>query len=61
MNSDRKPRPYIGVHFKCCNVYIRVYLDRFGRTFSGHCPKCMRRIEIKVGPGGSASRFWTAK
>jgi hypothetical protein len=55
------PRPSVAVHFKCCNVYLRIYLNRQGTAFFGHCPRCTRSITINVGPGGSKSRFWTAE
>lgn len=57
---ERKPRPYIGVHFKCCHVYYRIYLNRSGNAYEGGCPKCGARIRVRVAPGGSKSRFWTA-
>ena len=60
-NARGAPRPYIGVLFKCCHVYARVYLNRAGTDFIGHCPKCAAKIRIKAGPGGSRSRFWTAE
>ena len=55
------PRPYIGVKFECCKVYIRIYLNKAGTAYVGHCPRCAAKIEIKVGPGGSDSRFWVAE
>ena len=58
--TEKKPRPYIGVLFKCCNVYNRIYLNRLGTAYFGHCPRCTRPLTVKVGPGGSKSRFWTA-
>jgi len=58
---ERKPRPYIGVHFKCCNVYLRIYLNRTGDAYSGACPRCGKPLVIKAAPGGSPSRFWTAE
>lgn len=57
----RTPRPFIGVHFKCCNVYTRIYLNRLGTAYFGHCPRCTRPLTIKVSKGGSKSRFWTAE
>lgn len=53
-------RPYIGIHFKCCNVYTRVYLNRDGTAYLGHCPRCTARITVNVSPTGKRSRFWTA-
>ncbi len=59
----KKPpaRPYIGMHFKCCHVYARIYLNREGTAFSGRCPKCGTPVLIKAKSGGSRSRFWTAE
>ena len=37
--TKRPPRQHINVHFKCCNVYARVYLDAKGEAFAGHCPR----------------------
>lgn len=56
-----KPRPFIGIRFKCCNAYARVYLVRDGSAFAGHCPKCARPVRIAVGEGGSKSRFWSVE
>ena len=55
------PRAYLGVYFKCCNVYARIYLTRDKTAFAGHCPKCARPVRIAVGTGGSKERFWTAE
>lgn len=57
---DKQPRPYLGIHFKCCNVYARIYLNKKGDMFFGHCPKCAAPIRVKAAPGGSKSRFWSA-
>jgi len=55
-----KPRPYIGMLFKCCNVYTRVYLNKGGTAYTGFCPKCAKKSVVKVGSGGKKIRFWTA-
>ena len=59
--SKRTPRPFIGVHFKCCNVYARVYLNRLGTAYFGHCPRCTRALKIQVKEGGSSAKFWNAE
>jgi hypothetical protein len=53
-------RPFLGVQFSCCRVYARVYINRDGSQYVGHCPRCARRVTFKVGPGGTDERFFTA-
>ena len=53
-------RPFLGVHFSCCRVYARVYINCDGTRYLGHCPCCARRVAFKVGPGGTDQRFFTA-
>jgi len=53
-------RPFIGMNFTCCDIYTRIYLNGEQTMFYGHCPRCGRRVQIKVGPGGSDARFFTA-
>jgi len=53
-------RPFIGVNFSCCNVYQRIKLNAAGTAFVGWCPKCAGKVEIKVSPTGSKSRFFSA-
>jgi hypothetical protein len=54
-------RPYIGVLFKCCRVYSRIYLNAKGDAFIGWCPKCAAKMEVKISPTGSDSRFFAAE
>ena len=64
--GDRKSsggRPgsrFLGVHFACCRVYTRVYVNRDKSAYVGHCPKCSRRVRMQIGPGGTDERFFTA-
>ena len=53
-------RKYIGILYACCGVYQRVYKDECKQLYRGRCPKCGRTAEIKVGPGGTDHRFFTA-
>lgn len=55
-----KKRPFLGMYFKCCNVYSRIYLNRTGITFVGWCPKCTAKVEVRVSPYGSKARFFAA-
>lgn len=65
---DRPSRPaasadeahrYLGIHFACCSVYARIYVNREGLSYVGYCPRCGRRIEFQIGPGGTDARFFS--
>ena len=56
----REPRKYLGVHFECCGVYQRIYLNKAETAFVGWCPRCTRRVEVKVSPTGTTDRFFSA-
>ena len=56
--ATREDRPFIGVMFKCCKVYSRIYLNKQRTAFVGWCPRCATQIRIKVSPDGTDARFF---
>jgi len=54
-------RRWVGVRFDCCGVYARVYRNPEGTRYSGTCPKCLRRVTLRIGPGGTDARFFVAE
>ncbi len=53
-------RRFVGIRFACCDVYARVYVNRDQTAYEGYCPKCSRRVRLRIGPGGTDSRFFVA-
>ena len=52
-------RKFLGVKFNCCQVYYRIYINRAGTHYEGACPKCGRRIKVKIDPrSGTNNRFF---
>ena len=54
-------RPYVSVHFTCCNVYLRIYRSADGKSYRGGCPKCGVTVHFAVGPGGTDSRTFVVR
>lgn len=53
-------RPWIGIHFECCNVYVRVYRKPGEQQYVGLCPMCGNKATLQVGPGGVNARTFRA-
>jgi hypothetical protein len=56
--ADGNPtaRPFVSVHFACCNVYVRIYRSPDGQSYRGHCPRCAKPVHFAVGPSGTDAR-----
>ena len=58
--SKQKTLRFLGIKFACCGVYSRIYINRSETAYEGCCPKCGKRVDVKIGSGGTDKRFFTA-
>jgi hypothetical protein len=59
--DGRSGRRFVGVHFLCCDVYARVYVNRQQTAYEGHCPRCAKPVRLRIGPEGTDARFFIAQ
>jgi len=58
-----KPAPgkkFLGINFRCCSVYARVYINNQGTAYEGRCPRCGKKVFVQIGSGGVDKRFFDA-
>lgn len=60
MTGESTKNNYLGIMFNCCNIYARIYKNKAGNAYVGHCPKCMRALKVAIGEGGTNQRIFNA-
>ncbi len=53
-------RKFLGIYFRCCRVYARIWLNRDASAYEGQCPRCFARLRVKAGASGTSKRFFEA-
>jgi len=53
-------RRFVGIRFACCDVYTRVYVNRTETAYEGYCPKCSRKVRLRIDAEGTDKRFFVA-
>ncbi|MFW5858318.1 MAG: hypothetical protein ACOCX4_10590 [Planctomycetota bacterium] len=56
----KRDRSFLSIYFECCSVYARIYKNKAGTHYVGWCPKCVRQVRVKIGPGGQDTRIFRA-
>jgi hypothetical protein len=59
--EKQKKKKFLGIYFKCCNVYSRIYKNKAGTAYEGVCPGCGRHAFVAIGEHGTRSRFFIAE
>jgi PHP family Zn ribbon phosphoesterase len=59
--STHEPRKFLGIHFVCCNIYVRIYRNKEKTAYEGRCPRCGKKVQVPIGAQGTGSRFFVAE
>lgn len=54
-------KPFLGVLFRCCNQYARIYRRADLTAYEGKCPRCGKKLRVPIGSGGTGTRFFNAQ
>jgi hypothetical protein len=55
-DTDPAGRPWLGIFFRCANLYTRAYRSADASGYLARCPRCGKTMTFTVGPGGTARR-----
>ena len=58
--ATRPPKPFLMIWFRCCETYGRLPKAPDGTCYDGRCPKCLARLNVPVGEGGTRRRIFEA-
>jgi len=58
--SSKGVRPFLGIQFRCCRTYGRIYRNDTKSAYRGCCPRCGARVEVPIRGDGGSSRFFSA-
>lgn len=59
--ASASTKRWLGVFFRCCHVYGRMYRREAESRYVGHCPRCLAEVSARVGEGGTSRRFFFAE
>lgn len=60
-SAETSARPWLGIFFRCCHVYGRIYRAPDSAQYVGRCPRCLSEVRARVGPGGTSRRIFFAQ
>ena len=58
--DSRTRTPFIGIQFRCCRCYGRIYRNASRTAYQGRCPRCGAAVSVPIGRGGTDVRFFSA-
>lgn len=59
--SASPSKPFLMIWFRCCATYGRLPKSPDGLSYVGRCPKCLAKLEVPVGEGGTNRRMFEAE